>query len=57
MTPQEIKKRVAEIEKIYATYLKKLFVLKKEQDQIIADFEKVLTSKKVREIKKSLGIV
>lgn len=57
MTEEEIKKRVKEIEKIYKEYLGKLFQLKKEQDKIIADFEKVLTSKRMKEIKKSLGIV
>lgn len=57
MTEEEIKKRVKEIEKIYKGYLGKLFQLKKEQDKIIADFEKVLTSKRMKEIKKSLGIV
>lgn len=57
MTEKEIQKRVKEIEKIYRTYLGKLSVLKKEQDKIIADFEKVLTSKRMKEIKKSLGII
>lgn len=57
MTEKEIQKRVKEIEKIYRTYLRKLSVLKKEQDKIIADFEKVLTSKRMKEIKKSLGII
>ena len=57
MTEEEIKKRVEEIEKIYTTYIKKLLDLKKEQEKIIADFEKTLTSKRMQEIKKSLGIV
>lgn len=57
MTNEEIKKCVEEIEEIYKTYLGKLFELKKEQDKIIAEFEKVLTSEKMKEIKKSLGIV
>ncbi len=57
MTPEEIKKRVEEIEKIYASYLDRLLELKKEQDQIIAEFEKVLTSERLKEIKQSLGII
>ena len=57
MTPEEIKKRVEEIEKIYASYLDRLLELKKEQDQIIAEFEKVLSSERMQEVKKSLGIL
>lgn len=57
MTPEEIKKRVEEIEKIYTSYLDRLLELKKEQDQIIAEFEKLLSSERLKEVKKSLGII
>lgn len=57
MTEEEIKKRVQEIEDIYQSYLQKLFALKKEQDTIITEFEKVLTSDRIQEIKKSLGLL
>ncbi|MEK9151062.1 MAG: hypothetical protein AAB547_00330 [Patescibacteria group bacterium] len=57
MTPEEIKKRVEEIERIYASYLDRLLELKKEQDQIIAEFEKLLSSERIKEVKKSLGII
>jgi lipopolysaccharide biosynthesis regulator YciM len=57
MDQQEIKERVEEIEKIYATYLDKLLDLKKEQDKIIADFEEVLRSERLKEVKKTLGII
>jgi len=57
MTEEEIKKRVAEIEDIYQSYLQKLFALKKEQDTLITEFEKVLTSDRIQEIKKSLGLL
>ncbi|MFZ2187033.1 MAG: hypothetical protein WAV46_00145 [Candidatus Moraniibacteriota bacterium] len=57
MTEEEIKKHVAEIDEIYKSYLGKLFDLKKEQDAILADLEKVLTSDRMQEIKNSLGII
>jgi hypothetical protein len=57
MDKEEIKDRVKEIEKIYATYLDKLLDLKKEQDKIIADFEEVLRSERLKEVKKTLGII
>jgi hypothetical protein len=57
MNQEEIKERVKEIEKIYATYLDKLLDLKKEQDKIIADFEEVLRSERLKEVKKTLGII
>lgn len=57
MTEEEIKKRVEEIEEIYVSYIDKLSDLRKEQDKIIVEFEKVLTGKKMMEIKKSLGII
>jgi hypothetical protein len=57
MDQEEIKDRVKEIEKIYATYLDKLLDLKKEQDKIIADFEEVLRSERLKEVKKTLGII
>lgn len=57
MDQEEIKDRVKEIEKIYATYLDKLLDLKKEQDKVIADFEEVLRSERLKEVKKTLGII
>jgi hypothetical protein len=57
MDKEEIKDRVKEIEKIYATYLDRLLDLKKEQDKIIADFEEVLRSERLKEVKKTLGII
>lgn len=57
MDQEEIKDRVKEIEKIYAAYLDKLLDLKKEQDKIIADFEEVLRSERLKEVKKTLGII
>ncbi len=57
MTQEEIQERVKEIEKIYATYLDRLLELKKEQDKIIADFEEVLRGERLKEVKKSLGII
>ena len=57
MTEEEIKKRVEEIEEIYISYIDKLSDLRKEQDKIIIEFEKVLTGKRMMEIKKSLGII
>ncbi|MDD2767006.1 MAG: hypothetical protein PHH40_04615 [Candidatus Moranbacteria bacterium] len=57
MTEEEIKKRVQEIEAVYQTYLEKLFTLKKEQDNVITEFEKVLSSERIQEIKKSLGLL
>ncbi|MFZ2299577.1 MAG: hypothetical protein WAW00_00375 [Candidatus Moraniibacteriota bacterium] len=57
MTPEEIKNRVEEVEKIYQSYLDRLLELKKEQDQIIAEFEKLLSSERLKEVKKSLGII
>lgn len=57
MTEEEIKKRVKETEGAYKDFLKELYHFKKEQDKIIADFEKILTSKRMQEIKKSLGII
>ncbi|MBI2439046.1 MAG: hypothetical protein HYV45_00355 [Candidatus Moranbacteria bacterium] len=56
MESDEIKKRIAEIEEIYHVYLKRLLALKKEQDKVITDFEKVLRSERIKEIKKSLGL-
>lgn len=57
MDQEEIKERVEEIEKIYATYLDRLLELKKEQDKVIADFEEVLRSERLKEVKKTLGII
>lgn len=57
MDKEEIQERVKKIEKIYATYLDRLLELKKEQDKIIADFEEVLRSERLKEVKKSLGII
>ncbi len=57
MTEEEIKKRVEEIEEIYISYIDKLSDLRREQDKIIVEFEKVLTGKRMMEIKKSLGII
>ena len=56
MTKEEIKKRVKETETAYKAFLKRLSHFKKEQDKIIADFEKILTNKRMLAIKKSLGI-
>lgn len=57
MTEKEVQKRVKEVEKAYKTFLKKLSLFEKEQDKILADFEQVLTKKRMKEIKKSLDIV
>jgi len=56
MTSEEIKQRVLEIEEAYREYIEKLFSLKKKQDTIINDFENTISSKRIEEIKKSLGL-
>jgi len=56
MNTEEIKQRVLEIEETYKEYIEKLFSLKKKQDTIINDFENTISSKRIEEIKKSLGL-
>jgi hypothetical protein len=54
MTPEEIKKRAEEIEKIYQEYMEKMSELKKEQDKILQDFLQELEKAKMEEIRSKL---
>jgi len=56
MASEEIQKHAEDIKKTYQVYLNKLLALKKEQDQVIADFEEALKNGQIEEIKKSNGL-
>lgn len=56
MEKKEILKIVQQIDEVYNKYLANLSELRKLQDAIILTFTKSLEEKKIKQVKKDLGI-
>lgn len=56
MSDDTLNDKARRIEAIYRKYLTDLLALKKRQDAVIEEFTKTLESKKVRKIRKELGL-
>jgi len=56
MADDSLKQRAQKIDAIYKKYLDELMRLKKEQDAVIERFIKALESKKIKKIRKELGL-
>ncbi len=56
MYDEALQKKAKDIEALYQKYLSDLQALKKKQDRVIEDFAKALETKKMKKIRKELGL-
>jgi hypothetical protein len=56
MTDESLRQRAQKVDAIYKKYLDELMRLKKKQDAVIDNFIKALESKKIKKIRKDLGL-
>lgn len=56
MTRDSLKRRAQKVDAVYRKYLDELMRLKKKQDAVIEEFIKVLEGKKMKKIRKDLGL-
>jgi len=56
MTGDSLKQRAQKVDAIYRKYFDELMRLKKKQDTVIGNFIKALEDKKIKKIRKDLGL-
>lgn len=56
MTSDSLKRRAQKVDAVYRKYFDELMRLKKKQDAVIEEFIKVLEGKKMKKIRKDLGL-
>jgi len=56
MTDDSLRQRAQKVDAIYRKYFDEIMKLKKKQDAVIDNFVKALENKKIKKIRKDLGL-